>query len=203
MYCSWRWQITESYKNVYFILGDIYFKWLHLRYVYLALTSEIKFMLQKLRENYMLGLITNGPTAAQWEKINRLGLQVYFDVALVSGDLPWEKPNPRIFYKACEYLGVDPKQCIMVGDKLETDIFGGISAKLGGTVLLPLEPISNINELKPLPDYVIDVVTDLPSILSRNPNVPGFRHKLDNKKYKSYVSVPDLEDCNSNSSDGS
>lgn len=74
------------------------------------------------REDYLLGLITNGPSRAQWQKIGRLGLRKYFDCVLVSGDLPWEKPDQHIFLEACKLLKVEPRNCIMVGDKLETDI---------------------------------------------------------------------------------
>lgn len=74
------------------------------------------------REDYLLGLITNGPSRAQWQKVDRLGLRQYFDCVLVSGDLPWEKPDQNIFFEACKLLKVEPRNCIMVGDKLETDI---------------------------------------------------------------------------------
>lgn len=40
----------------------------------------------------------------------------------MSGDLPWEKPDQHIFLEACKLLNVEPRHCIMVGDKLETDI---------------------------------------------------------------------------------
>lgn len=87
-------------------------------------------MLQQLRKKYLLGLITNGPSNAQWEKVHKLHLQPYFDVILVSGDLPWEKPEAKIFEEACRYLQVNPENCIMVGDKLETDILGKLCFKL-------------------------------------------------------------------------
>uniref|UniRef100_A0A7G3AEQ3 Putative conserved secreted protein n=1 Tax=Lutzomyia longipalpis TaxID=7200 RepID=A0A7G3AEQ3_LUTLO len=79
-------------------------------------------MLESLKAHFFLALITNGPSAAQWEKVNRLNVAKYFDCILVSGDLPWEKPDARIFHAACNLLGVQAHQCIMVGDKLETDI---------------------------------------------------------------------------------
>lgn len=74
------------------------------------------------RDHYLLALITNGTSRAQWEKIDRLDLRCYFDSILVSGDLPWEKPDQKIFHECCQFLGVEPRHCIMVGDKLETDI---------------------------------------------------------------------------------
>lgn len=169
--------------------------WLQLRYDHLALSAEIQNLLVKLRQHYFIGLITNGTSRAQWEKIQRLHLESFFDVVLVSGDLPWEKPHRKIFHIACEYLGVQPQQCIMVGDKLETDILGGLKANLGGTVWVPLNSIET-GEEDPQPDYVIKSVIELPNLLPKNPKVPRFRGT---KRF----STPDFEDGNSNSSDGS
>lgn len=117
----WSRALGESYS---YLAKQTYERWLHLRYHYLALSSETVDMLQQLRKKYYLGLITNGPSNAQWEKVHKLSLQQYFDVILVSGDLPWEKPEAKIFEQACQYLRVSPENCIMVGDKLETDILG-------------------------------------------------------------------------------
>lgn len=86
------------------------------------LTQDLVTLLQSLRQCYRLAIITNGPSNAQWEKVQRLNLTTLFDCILVSADLPWEKPNPNIFYAACKYLGVDPENCVMIGDKIETDI---------------------------------------------------------------------------------
>lgn len=180
--------------------GEIYLKWLQLRYQNLALTPEIISLLNILRQRYMLSLITNGPSRAQWEKIQRLQLQNHFDIILVSGDLPWEKPNQKIFIEACDYLGVEPHQCIMVGDKLETDILGGIQAKLGATVWIPLSN-DNVDQTDLNPDHILENVTELLNLLPNNPKRPLFRKKT--KMNTRFPTMPDLEDCNSNSSDGS
>ncbi|XP_040157783.1 N-acylneuraminate-9-phosphatase isoform X3 [Anopheles arabiensis] len=121
---QWRSQLWQdvlpgTHKH---LASELYGRWLEWRYRYLALPVEVQTMLQTLRLQYLLGIITNGPTAAQWEKIDRLALNKYFDCILVSSDLPWAKPDRNIFYAACHYLGVPPGQCVMIGDKLETDI---------------------------------------------------------------------------------
>lgn len=119
----WRKALPEMYRH---LTDDIYEQWLKLRYHFLELPKELVQMLKQLRQNYLLAIITNGPTNAQWEKVHMLGLNMgkksLFDCILVSSDLPWEKPDPRIFLAACNYLGVAPNNCIMVGDKIETDI---------------------------------------------------------------------------------
>lgn len=128
------------------------------------------------REDYLLGLITNGPSRAQWQKIQRLGLRKYFDCVLVSGDLPWEKPDQNIFLEACKMLNVEPRVCIMVGDKLETDIKGGKEAELGGTVWIPLQKDMESSDL---PDFTIDKVTELPEVLPNSPKLKRSAHTSD------------------------
>ncbi|XP_058119159.1 N-acylneuraminate-9-phosphatase-like [Anopheles ziemanni] len=155
------------------LAGELYGRWLEWRYRYLAIPAEVQTMLQTLRLQYLLGIITNGPTAAQWEKIDRLALNKYFDCILVSSDLPWAKPDRNIFYAACHYLGVPPGQCVMIGDKLETDIQGGIEANLGATVWLPLPSEQRIVGDRTMddvpehvrPDAIVDSVLKLPALL--------------------------------------
>lgn len=103
--------------------GTLYGQWLELRFRYLALTNATVALLQRLRaDGYRLAVITNGPSAAQWEKVERLHVRRWFDAVLVSGDLPWEKPDRRIFEATCRGLSVAAGECVMVGDKLDTDI---------------------------------------------------------------------------------
>ena len=123
----WRsnlWSKALGEKYLY-LTKVVYERWLYLRYLYLRLSEDAVSMLHQLRTKYYVGLISNGPSNAQWEKIRKLSLEQYFDIILVSGDLPWEKPEAQIFQKACQCLQVQPETCIMVGDKLETDILGG------------------------------------------------------------------------------
>lgn len=184
----WAQALGEEYAE---LAGEVSMRWLQLRYLYLNITPEVSSLLYELRHHYLLGLITNGPSHAQWEKVQQLNLRQYFDCILVSGDLPWEKPNQNIFLEACQYLGVQPRQCLMVGDKLETDIQGGKEASLGATVWIPLNG-EIAAEQGPCPDYILGCVTELPRLLPSKPKLQRCINPL-----------PDLEDCNSNASDGS
>lgn len=160
----WREALPNRYKH---LAEQIYPKWLELRVKYLALPAEHIKLLQKFRRaGFLLALITNGPSNAQWEKIHKLKVQQYFDCVLVSSDLPWEKPNPHIFHAACNFLGVKPQTCAMIGDKLETDIKGGCLAKLGASFWLPLNQSDIDCDLADVavahrPDYVLRSLSDL------------------------------------------
>jgi HAD superfamily hydrolase (TIGR01509 family) len=56
----------------------------------------------------------------------RHGLEDLFDAVTMSYEVGVEKPDPRIFLKACSDLGVDPRATLMVGDSPLRD--GGANA---------------------------------------------------------------------------
>ena len=85
-------------------------------------------VLRELDVRYPLGLITNGPTDAQWRKIEKFHLAEVFEVILVSGQLGIAKPDPRIFDVALEGLRVAPEETIMVGNSLQHDHQGAMNA---------------------------------------------------------------------------
>ncbi|XP_010926971.1 uncharacterized protein [Elaeis guineensis] len=52
----------------------------------------------------------------------------WFDAIAVSAEVAAEKPNPTIFLKACEFLGVKPEEAVHVGDDRRNDIWGARDA---------------------------------------------------------------------------
>ncbi|XP_059621477.1 N-acylneuraminate-9-phosphatase [Phlebotomus argentipes] len=214
----WADALPEPFKC---LSGGVYRTWLQLRLRYMEPTAETVKLLESLRANFLLALITNGPSAAQWEKVNRLNVAKYFDCILVSGDLPWEKPDARIYHAACNLLGVQAQQCIMIGDKLETDIQGGKQAKLGATLWIPLTSAERAEpELGLMPDFTIHNLSDMLAVLpcgqpcgryaasrSRCSSIGTSAAAAARRSRVPYnrrvASLPDLDNCNSNSSDGS
>ncbi|KAL2464605.1 Haloacid dehalogenase-like hydrolase (HAD) superfamily protein [Forsythia ovata] len=52
----------------------------------------------------------------------------WFDAVAVSAEVEAEKPNPTIFLKACELLGVKPEDAVHVGDDRRNDLWGARDA---------------------------------------------------------------------------
>ena len=69
-----------------------------------------------------LALLTNGSADMQRNKINRFGLADLFDLILIEGELGFGKPDPRVYTRALDSLGVAPSHTWMVGDNLEWDV---------------------------------------------------------------------------------
>ena len=77
-----------------------------------------------VKKRVKMALLTNGAGEVQWEKIKRFGLDRYFPVCLIEGELGFGKPDRRVFEMALNKLAVTPQQTWMVGDDLERDISG-------------------------------------------------------------------------------
>ena len=81
--------------------------------------------IESLRRTSLLrGVLTNGLTIKQAEKLVRLNLQGAFSPGAIfsSEDLGVAKPHPRIFQIACETLGVAPGEVLYIGDNPVKDI---------------------------------------------------------------------------------
>jgi putative hydrolase of the HAD superfamily len=79
-----------------------------------------------------LGLITNGVGEQQRSKIQKLGLGPYFSTVIISREVGCAKPDKAIFELAAREAGVDIKDCVYVGDRLEPDALAAQKAGMRG-----------------------------------------------------------------------
>jgi putative hydrolase of the HAD superfamily len=90
-----------------------------------------------LRDNgCRLGIVSNGRSVKQWEKIIRLGLQNFFHTVVISEEVGFEKPDSQIFKVALKKLRVRANESLYVGDTLETDVLGANRSGLVSVMLL-------------------------------------------------------------------
>jgi len=106
------------------------------------------------------GIISNGDSGSQREKIEKVGLAGCFDPVLISGDIGVHKPDARVFEEACRLAGLEPRECLYVGDRPETDALGahragmtGVWLNRNGTPGCP-EGVAEISSLAALPVLV-------------------------------------------------
>jgi putative hydrolase of the HAD superfamily len=115
-------------------------------------------------KGYHLGVISNGLTIKQYEKLVRLGLHHFFDSVVTSQEANVEKPDIAIFKMAMEKMGCKAENSVMIGNSFNDDILGAINAGMSAVFLTPelkesdkdiiekdglkLEIISNIGEIK-------------------------------------------------------
>ncbi len=84
--------------------------------------------LEALRsQGFRLGMVTNGSSDTQREKIGRWHLEPYFDEIVIESEFGKGKPDPGVFRQALAGTGAAPGEAWMVGDNLYADIGGARS----------------------------------------------------------------------------
>ena len=89
------------------------------------LDSRVEAMLRDLRASGVpTGVVTNGPTEEQWNKMRNTGIADLVDAAVVSQEFGANKPDPSIFRRALDLIGAEVSETIFVGDNAVADIGG-------------------------------------------------------------------------------
>jgi len=81
---------------------------------------------------FRLGIISNGDSRQQRAKLETLGVADRFSSVTISGDIQIAKPDVGIFAAACRANGVQPEECVYVGDDFEADAVGSRRAGMRG-----------------------------------------------------------------------
>lgn len=97
----------------------------------LALFTDAVETLEALRaKGFRTGLLTNGPSNMQRDKIRRFDLARHFDVVVIEGEFGKGKPHPEVFAHALSCVGAQPGEAWHVGDNLYADVGGAKAAGL-------------------------------------------------------------------------
>jgi putative hydrolase of the HAD superfamily len=85
-------------------------------------------VVRDIARDHRLGLVTNGAPDVQREKLSHTALASLFDVTIISAEIGFGKPDPRIFDAALAALDSQPKDAVMIGDSLARDVAGAHAA---------------------------------------------------------------------------
>ena len=80
---------------------------------------EVLVNLERLKQEYSLGVVTNGNADVQ-----HIGIGHFFKFALNSAEAGVAKPHPAIFQQALQQAQVDAHEMVYVGDDPEKDVIG-------------------------------------------------------------------------------
>lgn len=81
-------------------------------------------ILDYLKPNYEMHIITNGFSEVQNQKLVNSKIDGYFNHIITSEEVGVKKPNPKIFEHALNLVGAQVDESIMIGDNWEADIMG-------------------------------------------------------------------------------
>ena len=99
---------------------------------HMFISDELASVLDKLARDpeIKLAILTAGESKHQWNKVDMLDLDRWFDRSsvIVTGDTPYTKPDIELFRMMEERLGLSPSDLWMVGDNYDKDISGAVKA---------------------------------------------------------------------------
>ena len=109
--------------------------------------------LEALHLKYKIGVIANQPSITH-ERLEKDGLNRFFDICLLSETEGLEKPDREIFLRALKQAKCKPEDAVMIGDRLDNDIYP--AKEIGLKTIWLRQGISS--EQEPInDDYIPDV----------------------------------------------
>jgi putative hydrolase of the HAD superfamily len=116
------------------------------------------------KSHLLLGILSNGRTIKQAEKLVRLGILDYLDpkAIFISEQIGMAKPNPQVFRGISEKFNIPPEEIMIVGDHPTLDI-----EPTRGVGMISVQNCRNIDPSRKHPgaDYHINNFWDLLEIL--------------------------------------
>lgn len=92
----------------------------------IKLYNDALYVLEKLKGQYKLGIITDGKNTVQWNKLKALDVEKYMDKIIVTDDHgeDYWKPSEKPFKAMIKYFGGNPEEYIYIGDNPNKDFIG-------------------------------------------------------------------------------
>ena len=113
-------------------------------------------LLQRLKPDYQIGVVTNNRTAEQEEKLAFLGMSGLVDALITSEQVGVLKPDPAIYHAALRRLRAAPAATLMVGDNWQADVVGALAVGIRPVWLnrhnaaRPLPHVAELTSLEPV-----------------------------------------------------
>ena len=117
--------------------------------------------LRGLKKRGRVFLITNGTPAAQYGRLDSLGLRSFFDGIFVSGEIGYAKPDSRFFEYVLKNAAVGREDCVVIGDSLSSDIAGAANAGILSVWYNPTGKAAGSAK----PDYTAESYADILAVL--------------------------------------
>lgn len=128
-------------------------------------------VLRTLREHGIpMAIISNAPGDVPGRLLRadmrRWEIEGFFDAFVMSGDVPWRKPNPEFMWAAARELGVAAEACLVVGDSLRADIAG---ARAAGMRSVWVNRDGEPQPAEPRPDWTVATLDEVVRIVCEPP----------------------------------
>lgn len=109
----------------------LFFRTLSMRH--LRLYPQAAAVLKELRNRGQgVYLLSNAQAAFTVPELNKLGLASLFDGVVLSSDVGIKKPDSALFRHILQKYGLDPAECLMIGNDGEADMWGAEAVGMAG-----------------------------------------------------------------------
>ena len=120
-------------------------------------------LLEALKDKYELYIVSNGNASVQDRRLNSAGIIPYFKDIFISERVGFNKPSAEFFDACFEHIpGFEKDKAVIVGDRLSSDILGGINA---GVKTCWFNPRGDAPDPDIPADYEIKHLSELPALL--------------------------------------
>ena len=120
-------------------------------------------LLEALKDKYELYIVSNGNAYVQDRRLKSAGIIPYFKDIFISERVGFNKPSAEFFDACFEHIpGFEKDKAIIVGDRLSSDILGGINA---GVKTCWFNPRGDAPDPDIPADYEIKHLNELPALL--------------------------------------
>jgi putative hydrolase of the HAD superfamily len=156
---SWRRTLAESGVNDEALVRSaqqIFFRHYNTSH---RLFEDVNATLDELSRRVALAIVTNAGNESRVSTIERLGLDQRFEAIVVSAEIGFMKPDPRIFSAALNDLGLEAQMVWHVGDNPYVDVAGANDAGLT-SVWLSRDIAARMSG-HPRPDHTIASLSEL------------------------------------------
>jgi HAD superfamily hydrolase (TIGR01509 family) len=114
------------------------------------------------KAGFRLALATSSYTEYAQLVLEKLGIDSVFDKMVTGNDVSKGKPDPEIFLKAAEQLGVLPEECMVIEDSG----FGVQAAKKAGMFCFGFRSPNSMNQDLSMADRIVDDIGEVRAYFS-------------------------------------
>ena len=128
-------------------------------------------VLTALKKRYRMAVVSDGQRIWEIPELHAAGIAGFFEEIVVSGDLGFRKPDPRMYETALRKMALSPAEVIFVGNDMFRDIYGAKS--IGMKAVFFDSGLGGRDGRGAAPDAVIRRLDDLPGIVEKLDDRPA------------------------------
>lgn len=149
-------------------MGDLIYEFRKISRGYLMLYEGVREVLEVLSAQYILTVASHTQSIYTERELEELDILRYFKYRIYSSDIGFKKKSNNFYQKCLEVVGLEPKDCAMVGDNLYEDMY---MANKNGIhtvwIINPLTKDRNKAKVEPEASLSIESIRDLPNVIMK------------------------------------